>query len=33
MRFDSSDEEWAILEPLISAARQSRWVDDRRIMP
>src|SRR3954463_16194194 len=32
MRFDLSDEEWAILAPLIPAARRSRRVDDRRIM-
>jgi transposase len=32
MRFDLSDEEWAILEPLIPGARRSRRVDDRRIM-
>src|SRR4029450_9130575 len=32
MRFDLTDEEWAILEPLIPAARRSRRVDDRRIM-
>ena len=32
MRFDLTDEEWAILEPLIPTARQSRRADDRRIM-
>jgi transposase len=32
MRFDLSDEEWGILEPLIPAARRSRRVNDRRIM-
>jgi transposase len=32
MRFDLTDEEWAILEPLIPPARRSRRVDDRRIM-
>src|SRR4249920_1729887 len=32
MRFDLSDEEWTILEPLIPGARRSRRVDDRRIM-
>ena len=32
MRFDLSDEEWAILEPLIPAARRSRRVNDRRVM-
>jgi transposase len=32
MRFDLSDEEWTILEPLIPAARRSRRVDDRRVL-
>src|SRR6266850_5212296 len=32
MRFDLSDEEWTILEPLMPTARRSRRVDDRRIM-
>ena len=32
MRFDLSDEEWVILEPLIPPAWRSRRVDDRRIM-
>ena len=32
MRFDLSDEEWAILEPLMPGARRSRRVDDRRII-
>ena len=32
MRFDLSDEEWLILEPLMPTARRSRRVDDRRIM-
>ena len=32
MRFDLSDEEWAILEPLIPTERRCRRVDDRRIM-
>jgi len=32
MRFDSTDEEWAILEPLVPTARRSRRADDRRIM-
>jgi transposase len=32
MRFDLSDEEWTILEPLIPGARRSRRIDDRRIM-
>jgi transposase len=32
MRFDLSDEEWALLEPLMPASRKSARVDDRRIM-
>jgi len=32
MRFDLSDEEWALLEPLMPEARKSARVDDRRIM-
>ena len=32
MRFDLSDEEWMILEPLMPTARRLRRVDDRRIM-
>ncbi len=32
MRFDLSDEEWAVLEPLIPSSRKSARVDDRRIM-
>ena len=32
MRFDLTDEEWAILEPLIPTARRSRRADDRTIM-
>jgi len=32
MRFDLSDEEWALLEPLLPAARKSARADDRRIM-
>jgi transposase len=32
MRFDLSDEEWALLEPLMPEARKSVRADDRRIM-
>jgi len=32
MRFDLSDEEWAVLEPLMPEARKSARADDRRIM-
>ena len=32
MRFDLTDEEWSILEPLIPGSLRSRRVDDRRIM-
>jgi transposase len=32
MRFDVSDEEWAVLEPLMPASRKSTRVDDRKIM-
>ena len=32
MRFDLSDEEWALLEPLMPSSRKSGLVDDRRIM-
>ena len=32
MRFDLSDEEWALLEPLLPKARRSARVDDRKIM-
>jgi transposase len=32
MRFDLSDEEWALLEPLMPAARKSARADDRRVM-
>ena len=32
MRFDLSDEEWALLEPLMPSSRKSGRVDDRRIM-
>jgi transposase len=29
MRFDLSDEEWALLEPLLPKSRRSARVDDR----
>lgn len=32
MRFDLSDEEWALLEPLFPKSRKSGRVDDRKIM-
>ena len=32
MRFDLTDAEWALLEPLMPKARKSARVDDRRIM-
>ena len=32
MRFDLSDEDWALLEPLMPQARKSARADDRRIM-
>lgn len=32
MRFDLTDEEWALLEPLMPKARHSARADDRRIM-
>lgn len=32
MRFDSSDEERVILEPLVPTARRSRRVEECRIM-
>ena len=32
MRFDLTDEEWAVLEPLLPTQRKSARVDDRRIM-
>jgi transposase len=32
MRFDLSDEEWALLEPLMPKARKSVRQDDRKIM-
>jgi len=32
MRFDLTDEEWVLLEPLLPTARKSARVDDRRIL-
>jgi len=32
MRFDLSDDEWALLEPLMPHSRESARVDDRKIM-
>ena len=32
MRFDLSDEDWALLEPLLPRSRKSARVDDRKIM-
>ena len=32
MRFDLSDEEWAVLEPLMPSSRKSARKDDRKIM-
>ena len=32
MRFDLTDEEWALLEPLLPTRRKSARVDDRRIL-
>lgn len=32
MRFDLSDEEWGLLEPLMPQSRKSARVDDRKIM-
>jgi transposase len=32
MRFDLSDEDWALLEPLLPKSRKSARVDDRKIM-
>ena len=32
MRFDLSDEEWAVLEPLMPKSRMSARADDRKIM-
>ena len=32
MRFDLSDEEWALLEPLMPDSRKSAPADDRKVM-
>src|SRR6187401_2954470 len=32
MRFDLSDDEWALLEPLMPESRKSARADDRKIM-
>jgi transposase len=32
MRFDLSDDEWALLEPLMPTSRKSASTDDRKIM-
>ena len=32
MRFDLSDDEWALLEPLMPKSRMSTRADDRKIM-
>jgi transposase len=32
MRFDLSDEEWMLLEPLMPESRKSARIDDRKIM-
>lgn len=32
MRFDLSDEEWALLEPLLPKSRKGARVDDRKVM-
>ena len=32
MRFDLSDDEWALLEPLMPTSRKSARADDRKIM-
>jgi transposase len=32
MRFDLSDEEWPLLEPLMPQSRKSARIDDRKIM-
>ena len=32
MRFDLTDAEWALLEPLLPRARKSARADDRRVM-
>ena len=32
MRFDLSDDEWALLEPLMPKSRKSARTDDRKVM-
>ena len=32
MRFDLSDEEWGLMEPLLPKSRKSGRVDDRKIV-
>ena len=32
MRFDLSDDDWALLEPLMPEARKSARADDRKVM-
>jgi len=32
MRFDLSDEDWALLDPLLPKSRKSARIDDRKIM-
>ena len=32
MRFDLSDEEWALLEPLMPGSRKSARADDRKVL-
>jgi transposase len=32
MRFDLTDEEWALLDPLMPERRKGASVDDRKIM-
>jgi transposase len=32
MRFDLTDEDWALLEPLLPTQRKSARVDDRRVL-
>jgi transposase len=32
MRFDLSDAEWALLEPLLQKSRRSARIDDRKIV-
>ncbi len=32
MRFDLSDEAWAVIEPLLPGGRGPKRVDDRRVL-